>query len=150
MARKQRPTRTDVILTPEIVDKILQGIREMLEANAEGITETLNESDAKVLAVGFPMTIDCSESAPEIDIKMRYSMAHTDRRQVHCEDPHQGTFDVIIPSRVSVTGGHGEEKKDEEPPRIQSDDEPKKGKSKRAKAKEAAQEAAEQMAAPTE
>ena len=96
MARKN--LTSNLPLNEQTTHQVLDAIKEMIETHSDQIQETVEESDKKCATVTFGVELDCSESAPTIDVKMRFSSSVTDRRTIRCEDPNQITFtDSIVP-----------------------------------------------------
>jgi len=79
-----------------IKDAILAKIDDLWTAHVEEVLRIIKESEDHKVTVGFSSDIDCSESAPSITIKMRFSETFTDSRKVQLDDPNQGTFTDVV------------------------------------------------------
>lgn len=111
MAVKKK-TNSGLKLTGEIIGKINSAIADMLENHAEEIGEVIEQSETSAATVSFGVDLDCSESAPSIDVKLRFSSAVTDRRKIHCEDPSQPSlFTISTPEDMEKEKARGEKEK---------------------------------------
>ena len=79
-----------------IKNAILAKATDLWDAHVEEVLRIIKESEEHRVTVGFSSEIDCSESAPSITIKMRFSETFTDSRTVQLDDPNQGTFTDVV------------------------------------------------------
>jgi len=93
MARKK--VESTLLLTPQIIAQITESVSELLTAHASDIEEAIDDSDDRCLKVNLSADMDASESAPNVDVTIRFSSSVTDRRTIRCEDPKQGTFKIM-------------------------------------------------------
>jgi len=77
-------------------DAIMAKASELWDAHAEEVLRIIKDSEDHKVTVGFSSDIDCSESAPSITIKIRFSETFTDTRKVQLDDPNQGTFKDVV------------------------------------------------------
>lgn len=87
MARKKQSS--NLTINDATVDQITAAIADLLNTHAEEIGNTIDESDNRNATVTFGVELDCSESAPTINVKCRFSSTTTDKRTIRCDDPNQ-------------------------------------------------------------
>lgn len=91
-----------------IRNAIMAKVEELWNAHSQEVLDIIQESEDHKVTVGFSSEIDCSESAPSITIKMRFSETFTDSRKVQLDDPNQGTFtDVVAAAETQPTPKRG-------------------------------------------
>lgn len=101
MAVKKK-SNSGLKLTSELIGQVNEAIADMLEKHAEEISEVVEQSETSGATINFGVDLDCSESAPSIDIKLRFSASVTDRRTIHCEDPNQPSlFTISTPDDIA-------------------------------------------------
>ncbi len=136
MARKTINTKksgSNLIVNDQTIARILESVKNLLETHADEIASAIEESDDRALTVGIPLSFDCSESAPEIEVGFRFSQAVTDKRTIMCDNPDQGTFAIFDPEALR-------EKKEAEAAAHENEggDEPTKGRKSRKKSEDEA------------
>lgn len=98
MARKS--TKSNLVLNEKIQEQVLEAIGELASEHAEEIQTAIEEADDKKQTVNFAVELDCSESAPTINVRCRFSTSVTDRRTIRCDDPNQETFSIMTPEQL--------------------------------------------------
>lgn len=132
MARQKLESK--VPLNAATIEEIKAAIGDLLQQHAEEVAEVIEESDGRSATVNFWVDLDCSESAPNIDVKMRFSASVTDKRTIRCDDPRQGTFTTMNPAQLR------EEKEAKEKAEAGDNFQPTKGKGRKKKDKSRAEE----------
>lgn len=99
-----------------IKNALLEKAAELWEAHAGEIMELVEESEEHKLTVGFSLEIDCSESAPNVTVKIRFASTVTDSRKVQMDDPNQTQFtDVVQHADKEREKKRGKKDKEPEP-----------------------------------
>jgi hypothetical protein len=98
MARKTQ--QSNLALGAETVTEILAAIKDLLETHSEEVSTAIDESDDKKLTVNCGIDLDCSETAPSINVRLRFSTSVTDKRTIRCDDPAQMTFTTLTPAQM--------------------------------------------------
>lgn len=89
MARKKIATSELNEVQEGMRRSIIEGMNALYEQHATGIDKLLKDAEEPKCKVNFGVTIDCSQSAPKVDISIRYSDTVTDHRTYSLEDPQQ-------------------------------------------------------------
>lgn len=116
MAKKANKTAGSNILTPGVINSILDSAREMLEEHREEIHDTLEESDKRAVTVNLGVQIDASESAAAVKVGIRFASTVTDSRSFTCDDPSQERFDIMTPEALKDS----QEKADKERKKLEA------------------------------
>lgn len=93
MARKKigKATALDEI-QEGVLKSILKNVEELYRKHAPAIAKVQEDSDEKIVTVGFGVQIDCSDSAPKVKTRIRYCETTTDELIDSLEDPAQPTL----------------------------------------------------------
>lgn len=81
--------KDEYAFNPKNLELLHEAIDAMIDNHADEIEEAIEGSEDRCLTINIPVNIDCSESAPNIDVGFRFSTAVTDRRSIRCDDPKQ-------------------------------------------------------------
>jgi hypothetical protein len=113
MARKKiAQTRELGEIQGGILKSINKNVEDLYRKHASAIDKVMDDSDEKKVTVNFAIQIDCSDSAPKVKTRIRYSETVTDELIDSLEDPNQPTlFDPPTPvrGRPKKTTGDGNE-----------------------------------------
>ena len=91
MARKRIETKLTEI-DEGILKSILMRTESLYRKHAAEIAKVREESDEKKVSIGFSVLVDCSDSAPKVRTRIRYSQTVTDELIDSLEDPSQPTL----------------------------------------------------------
>src|SRR6187455_1736199 len=83
-----------------ILKSLEQNVGTLYRKHAHAIEKVQDDSDEKKVVVNFSVLIDCSDSAPKVKTRIRYSETVTDELIDSLEDPNQPTlFEPPTPVR---------------------------------------------------
>lgn len=80
---------------PQVVTAALVGVRELYSVHYDEIRSILDDSETKKVTVNFAVEVDESESAPTVEVRVRFSQAVTDKRITRLDDPAQVSFEFL-------------------------------------------------------
>lgn len=89
MARKELKTKPLTDVQGGIAKSIMSGVSELYSEHVDRIDKLLRESDGQKATVRFAVEIDCTASAPIVDVGIRFTDTITDHRKYSLEDPAQ-------------------------------------------------------------
>lgn len=79
----------------QIINATTSGVRELFAQHIASVESILEESEDKRVTVTFKVDLDASESAPTLEVGIRYSQAVTDKRIARLDDPNQDAFSFM-------------------------------------------------------
>lgn len=101
MASTTRRQKAANVFTPDVLTQIGTSLKQLLDAHGQDISDAIDDNTLHKLTVNFGLALDCSGSAPEIDVTMGYVPRKvTDARKIHCTNPDQQEFEIMTPSQV--------------------------------------------------
>lgn len=89
MARKELKTKPLTDVQGGIAKSIMSGVADLYSEHVDRIDKLLRESDGQKATVRFSVEIDCTASAPIVDVGIRFTDTITDHRKYSLEDPAQ-------------------------------------------------------------
>ncbi len=93
--KSQKPSKPHVGEVPQLVTAALVGVRELYTVHYDEIRSILDDSETKKVTVNFAVEVDESESAPTVEVRVRFSQAVTDKRITRLDDPAQVNFEFL-------------------------------------------------------
>jgi len=75
-----------------VLKSMIQNIEQLYRKHALAIEKVQQDSDEKKVTINFAVQIDCSDSAPKVKTRIRYSETVTDELIDSLEDPAQPTL----------------------------------------------------------
>jgi hypothetical protein len=82
-----------------LAEVILKGVELLLtrdnHKNIQDALELIDDSEGGTLKLNMPITVDCTESAPQITIDLGYTKSYRDRRVMQMDDPDQAKFHFV-------------------------------------------------------
>lgn len=88
---------------PDTRAQIIACFNSLLDEHGTRITAAIDDAADHKMPVTFVLDIDCSESAPQVDLKIRFTPETvTDVRSVVCKDPSQHEFTIMTPSQLAA------------------------------------------------
>lgn len=101
MASTNRRSKTANVFTEDVLTQIATSLKQLLEVHGQDISDAVDDNTLHKLTINFGVSVDCSGSAPEIDVSMGYIPKKvTDARKIHCTDPNQREFEIMTPAQV--------------------------------------------------
>jgi hypothetical protein len=86
----------------EMVGKVTEAIGELVNVHSEEIAEAINESEKRQLTVNIGLDLDCSESAPKVEVKLRFTPSTvTDNRTIQMDDHDQGKLAIYTQDELA-------------------------------------------------
>ena len=92
---KSKPPQKTQGDIPQVVTAALVGVRELYSVHYNEIRSILDDSETKTVTVNFAVEVDESESAPTVEVRVRFSQAVTDKRITRLDDPNQVAFEFL-------------------------------------------------------
>lgn len=87
------PKNNGKIPSPEHVNRAaLASIEQLLNDHMKGALSLLEESEGGVVTLRVPITVDCTESQPQVTVGIGYTKSVRDKRVQQLEDPDQSEF----------------------------------------------------------
>lgn len=82
--------------------RIHKALDSLLDEHDAEALEAINEAELHQLSITLKLDIDRSESAPKIDLGLRFTpKTITDSRSIICTDPNQKEFQIMTPVAVA-------------------------------------------------
>lgn len=100
MAKKA--LKSSLPLNDKLIQQVCESIADLLTKHTTEISENIEEAEDRNTTVNFAITLDCSESAPNVDVRMRFSSSVTDRRTLRCDDPNQMSFTSLTQEELQA------------------------------------------------
>lgn len=124
---------------PQVVTAALVGVRELYSVHYDEIRSILDDSETKKVTINFAVEVDESETAPTVEVRVRFSQAVTDKRITRLDDPNQVNFEFLKSEEFQRQqlglGGNDDDDEQDDDDAGKADDKPEKTSGKKNKVK---------------